>query len=93
MEQMLSDPNFPAVDRLVTEEQPDTAGRNFLAVLNPRSLHTSQAIVEQSLASAQPKERSQFERHGFVVAGRPEHQAGRRMVFNRIAELMNSWGK
>ena len=80
-------------DRLFTEEQPDAGGRDFLSVLNPHSLQTVQAVVEPSLASAQPEDRFQFERHGFFVADRREHQAGGKRVFNRIAGLKDSWGK
>ena len=80
-------------DRLFTEEQPDAGGRDFLTVLNPQSLLTTQAIVEPSLASAQAEDRFQFERHGFFVADRQEHQAGAKLVFNRIAGLRDSWGK
>ena len=80
-------------DRLFTEEQPDAGGRDFLSVLNPNSLNTVQAIVEPSLAAAQPEDRFQFERHGYFVADRREHQAGDKLVFNRIAGLKDSWGK
>ena len=80
-------------DRLFTEEQPDAGGRDFLTVINPNSLQTVQAVVEPSLASAQPEDRFQFERHGFFVADRREHQAGGKLVFNRIAGLRDSWGK
>ena len=62
-------------------------------MLNPNSLNTVQAIVEPSLATAQPQDRFQFERHGFFVADRREHQTGDRLVFNRIAGLKDSWGK
>jgi len=81
------------VDRLFTEEQPDAGGRDFLSVLNPNSLHVTQAVVEPSLARAQPEDRFQFERHGFFVADRLDHQAGGPLVFNRIAGLKDSWGK
>ena len=64
-----------------------------MSVLNPHSLQTVQAVVEPSLASAQPEDRFQFERHGFFVADRREHQAGGKRVFNRIAGLKDSWGK
>ena len=80
-------------DRLFTEEQPDAGGRDFLSVLNPWSLTTVQAIVEPSLAGAQPEDRYQFERHGFFVADRAEHVAGDRLVFNRVTGLKDSWGK
>ncbi|MDO5289602.1 MAG: glutamine--tRNA ligase/YqeY domain fusion protein [Pseudomonadota bacterium] len=80
-------------DRLFTEEQPDAGGRDFLSVLNPQSLQTVQAIVEPSLAKAQPEDRFQFERHGFFVADRHDHQPEGKLVFNRIAGLKDSWGK
>ncbi|PAT32427.1 glutamine--tRNA ligase/YqeY domain fusion protein [Vandammella animalimorsus] len=80
-------------DRLFTEEHPDAGGRDFLSVLNPNSLQTVQAMVEPSLANAQPEDRFQFERHGFFVADRHEHQPGGPLVFNRTAGLKDSWGK
>ena len=61
--------------------------------LNPASLKTVQAIVEPTLAKAQPEDRFQFERHGYFVADRREHQPGGTLVFNRIAGLRDSWGK
>ncbi|HOK12388.1 MAG TPA: glutamine--tRNA ligase/YqeY domain fusion protein [Ottowia sp.] len=80
-------------DRLFTEEQPDAGGRDFLSVLNPQSLTTVQAVVEPSLASSQPEDRFQFERHGFFVADRVEHVAGGKLVFNRVTGLRDSWDK
>jgi len=80
-------------DRLFTEEQPDAGGRDFLSVLNPKSLTTVQAVVEPSLATTQPEDRFQFERHGFFVADRVEHVAGGKLVFNRVTGLRDSWGK
>ena len=80
-------------DRLFTEEQPDAGGKDFLMALNPASLKTVQAIVEPTLAKAQPEDRFQFERHGYFVADRREHQPGGTLVFNRIAGLRDSWGK
>ena len=80
-------------DRLFTQEQPDAGGRDFLEALNPHSLQNAQAIVEPSLADAQPEERFQFERHGFFVADQHQHQPGAALVFNRITGLRDSWGK
>ena len=81
-------------DRLFTEEQPDAGGRDFLTVLNSDSLRTAQAWVEPTLSKAQAEDRYQFERHGFFVADRREHTvSGRRLVFNRITGLRDSWGK
>ena len=79
-------------DRLFTEEQPDAGGRDFLSVLNPLSKRVVTAYLEPSLASAQPDDKFQFERHGYFVADRVDHQAGR-PVFNRITGLKDSKSK
>ena len=84
---------FRLYDRLFTEEQPDAGGRDFLSVLNPHSLATTQGYVETSLASAVPEDRFQFERYGFFVADRVDPEKGEKLVFNRIAGLKNGWGK
>ena len=81
---------FRLHDRLFTEEQPDAGGRDFLSVLNPHSLATTQGYVEPSLASAEPEDRFQFERHGYFVADWVDHQKGEKLVFNRIAGLRDS---
>lgn len=79
-------------DRLFTDPQPDAGGKDFLASLNPDSLKTVTAYVEPSLASAKPDEKFQFERHGYFVADRNDHGAGK-PVFNRVTGLKDSWGK
>jgi glutaminyl-tRNA synthetase len=79
-------------DRLFSEAQPDAGGRDFLQSLNPSSLKTIQAYVEPSLALAQPDQKFQFERHGYFVADRVDHQVGR-PVFNRVTGLKDSWGR
>ncbi|EGI78096.1 glutamine--tRNA ligase/YqeY domain fusion protein [Hylemonella gracilis] len=79
-------------DRLFTDPQPDAGGKDFLASLNPDSLKTVAAYVEPSLASAKPDEKFQFERHGYFVADRKDHGAGK-PVFNRISGLKDSWNK
>lgn len=79
-------------DRLFTDPQPDAGGKDFLASLNPDSLKTVTAYVEPSLTSAKPDEKFQFERHGYFVADRKDHGAGK-PVFNRVTGLKDSWGK
>jgi glutaminyl-tRNA synthetase len=79
-------------DRLFSEAQPDAGGRDHLSVLNPNSRRVVQAFVEPSLASAQPDDKFQFERHGYFVADRLDHASGR-LVFNRATTLKDSWGK
>ncbi len=80
-------------DRLFTVPHPDTVeGKNFLEELNPDSLKVVQGFVEPALASAKADDKFQFERHGYFVADRVDHAAGK-PVFNRVAGMKDSWGK
>ena len=76
-------------DRLFLSEDPE-AGEDFLDNLNPHSFHVVQAIVEPSLAQAQPEQRFQFEREGYFVADRYDHHSTH-LVFNRILDLKDSY--
>jgi glutaminyl-tRNA synthetase len=42
---------------------------------------------------AVPETRYQFERLGYFVSDRREHQAGGKLVFNRTVTLKDSWAK
>jgi glutaminyl-tRNA synthetase len=79
-------------EQLFLEEQPDAGGRDFRECLNPHSRQRAPACVEPSLASAQPEDRFQFERHGYFVADRRDHTTAR-PVFNRIVTLRDSRSK
>jgi glutaminyl-tRNA synthetase len=79
-------------DRLFTEAQPDAGGRDFKASLNPASCSVVQAIVEPALAAAHADDKFQFERHGYFVADRVDHRAGR-LVFNRTTTLKDTWAR
>lgn len=79
-------------DRLFTEAQPDSGDRNFLDFINPQSKRVVQGFLEPSLAGAQPDQKFQFERHGYFVADRKDHQSGA-PVFNKITGLKDSFGK
>ena len=79
-------------DRLFNEAHPDAGGRDFLSSLNPNSLQVVQAIVEPSLAACAADSKFQFERHGYFVADRVDHQPGK-PVFNKSTGLKDSWGK
>jgi glutaminyl-tRNA synthetase len=79
-------------DRLFTDPQPDAGGKDFLASLNPDSKKVVTAYVEPSLAQAAPDQKFQFERHGYFVADRKDHVAGK-PVFNRVAGLKDTWAK
>ncbi|RFP77030.1 glutamine--tRNA ligase/YqeY domain fusion protein [Hydrogenophaga borbori] len=80
-------------DRLFSDPHPDAGGKDFLSALNPDSLKVVQAWVEPSLATAQPDDKFQFERHGYFVADRVDHGVGGQAVFNRVTGLKDSWGK
>lgn len=79
-------------DRLFLDAQPDAGGKDFIEALNPNSLKVVTAYVEPSLAQAKPDDKFQFERHGYFVADRKDHAAGK-PVFNRATGLKDSWGK
>jgi len=79
-------------DRLFTEEQPDAGGRDFLTAINPDSLKIQEAWVEPSLLLAKPDDKFQFERLGYFVADRVDHQASH-LVFNRAVSLKDNWSK
>jgi glutaminyl-tRNA synthetase len=79
-------------DRLFTEANPDSGGKDFLASLNPDSLKVIMAYVEPSLASSQADAKFQFERHGYFVADRADHSGGK-LVFNRSTGLKDTWSK
>jgi glutaminyl-tRNA synthetase len=79
-------------DRLFTEAQPDAGGRDFLTVLNPNSKRVVQGYVEPSLAHAAAGTSVQFERHGYFVTDRIDHQPDA-PVFNRTATLKDNWSK
>ncbi|MDT7835208.1 glutamine--tRNA ligase/YqeY domain fusion protein [Aquabacterium sp. OR-4] len=79
-------------DRLFTLAQPDAGDGNYLDALNPASKTVVTGYVEPSLAVAPADTRLQFERHGYFVTDRKDHQAGA-PVFNRITTLKDSWGK
>ncbi len=79
-------------ERLFLDAQPDAGGKDFIESLNPNSLKVFTAIVEPSLESANADEKFQFERHGYFVADRVDHAAGK-PVFNLAVGLKDSWGK
>jgi glutaminyl-tRNA synthetase len=84
-------------ERLFKEAHPEGGGVDFLTNLNTDSLKVMNAYVEPSLASggaieAKADDKFQFERHGYFVADRVDHAAGK-PVFNLAVGLKDSWGK
>lgn len=67
-------------------------GQDFLANLNPNSLEVIEAIVEPSLAEAEPGEKFQFERLGYFCADSKD-STKEKPVFNRTVTLRDTWAK
>ncbi len=81
-------------DHLFAVENPDDApeGKTFLDNLNPSSLETITAKLEQSLATAAPGDRFQFERLGYFYTDPVDSRPGA-PVFNRTVTLRDTWAK
>ncbi len=77
-------------ERLFTVDQPGSDDTDFRSVVNPRSRTVQLGYVEPALATAVADQKFQFERHGYFVADRKDHQAGQ-PVFNRITTLKDSF--
>jgi glutaminyl-tRNA synthetase len=86
-------------DRLFTESRPDAVRGedgeyvDFRQFLNPASLREVRAFIEPAALDASPETRYQFERLGYFVADRLDHQPGVRAVFNRAVTLRDNWSK
>lgn len=77
-------------ERLFTDAAPDRGDVDFKTFINPQALEVVQAVIEPSLASAQPEERFQFEREGYFCVDLRDSQPGK-PVFNRTVGLRDSW--
>ncbi len=81
-------------DRLFTIPEPDGDKEvDFCTHINPASLTVVQGWVEACVKEAAPETRYQFERTGYFVTDRRDHQAGGKLVFNRTVTLKDSWAK
>ncbi len=80
-------------DKLFTAENPDDVpeGQDFLFHLNPKSLEVVQGKAEPSLAHSKPGDRFQFERLGYFCVDKAS--TAERPVYNRTAELRDTWAK
>ncbi|MEW9897324.1 glutamine--tRNA ligase/YqeY domain fusion protein [Chitinivorax sp. PXF-14] len=86
-------------DRLFNEPRPDAVrGEDgnyveFTRFLNAESLKTITGYVEACVRDAAPESRYQFERVGYFVTDRFDHQPGGKPVFNRTVGLKDSFAK
>ncbi len=83
----LYDHLFKVPDPNEVEEE----GQDFLSNLNPESLKIVEAILEPSLADAEPGCRYQFERIGYFCVD--EDSTKEKLVFNRTVTLRDTWAK
>ncbi len=60
------------------------------SVINRDSRTVLRAVVEPSLANAQPDDKFQFERNGYFVADLKDHTR-EKPVFNLAVSLRDSW--
>jgi len=82
-------------DQLFSKENPDDVetGKDFIENINPASLEIlTNAIIEPSLAQAEPGERFQFLRVGYFCADLIEHSS-EKPVFNRTTTLRDTWAR
>ena len=86
-------------DRLFNEARPDAVrgedGQyvDFHQFLNSESLRVITGYIEPVVLNAAPETRYQFERIGYFVTDRKEHQPGEKIVFNRTVGLKDNWAK
>ena len=79
---------------LFSAERPDKVdeGVDWKDGINPDSLEIlTEAVIEPSVANAEPGDRFQFERQGYFCVDK-DSQTGK-PVFNRTVTLKDSWGK
>ena len=80
-------------DRLFRAPAPDPDVERLAQRIDPDSLEVLEsAVVEPSLALANPGARFQFERLGYFVADSGGHAPGR-PVFNRTVTLRDTWSR
>ncbi|MDR3149798.1 MAG: glutamine--tRNA ligase/YqeY domain fusion protein [Oscillospiraceae bacterium] len=78
-------------DRLFTDSDPDSDGKDYLELINPNSLEVLTGCkLESSLAGAKPGDAFQFLRLGYFVADAKDSKPGA-LVFNRAAALKDSF--
>ena len=81
-------------DRLFTVPHPGAGEQSFLTEINPASARRITACAEPSLREAVRDDRFQFERNGYFVADREDHEPSQgKLVFNRITSLKDTFAR
>ena len=81
-------------DRLFSVADPDNdeGGKDYHHFINPDSVKIVRGFVEPAAATEAPEQHLQFERLGYFVADRRDHNT-QAPVFNRTVTLRDSWAK
>jgi len=79
-------------DRLFRMADPEAGDGDISASLSPESLTVVEGYVEPSVLHDPPELRYQFERLGYFWRD-PADASPKRLVFNRIVSLRDSWAK
>lgn len=77
---------------LFSVPSPDIVAGDYRTLLNPNSLVSLQARVEESLLHATLQNRYQFEREGYFCIDSRD-SSPQKLVFNRIVGLRDTWAK
>lgn len=77
-------------EHLFTDAHPDSAGKNFLDLINPNSKSTLNGYIENSPTSnnLEVETQLQFERHGYFI--KDIDSSNEKSIFNRITLLKDS---
>jgi len=78
-------------DRLFTEEDMGNAEGHFEDYINPQSLTTVTAFIEQDLAQAETGRNYQFIRKGYFCLDQDSSPG--KLIFNRTVTLKDAWAK
>jgi len=79
-------------DRLFNHPNPDSGDEDFMTHINPDNFSVITAHIEPDAAKAQPEQVFQFEREGYFVADRYDHEAASgKIIFNRTIGLKDNW--
>jgi len=79
-------------DRLFDHPNPDSGDEDFMTHINPDNFSVVNAKLEPDAALAAPEQVFQFEREGYFVADRYDHdRAAGKIIFNRTIGLKDNW--
>ena len=76
----------------VAAPESEEDGKTWLEHINPKAKRVVRAWLEPAAGNVAPEQRFQFERLGYFVADRIDHQPAK-PVFNRTVTLRDTWAR